>query len=257
MMGPINRHPTRGTVGHFHYRPVLAVIVGVLGFMLTMAFNTNARGLGARPERSSTLSGAVRDLERQRSSLQRRLADVRGSTSELERKAAAEAGMQESFSRELEQAKTAAGLTAVKGPGVEVVLADATQVPPGSDPNESVIHDCDVVAVVNALMGAGAEAVSVNGERVVATRAIRCAGNTILVNSTRLGNPYTVRAIGEPSALSSGVDSSPDAGPIFKSYRSRYGLSATLTEVRSLTVPQYRGTLRPAHARSAKQASAQ
>jgi uncharacterized protein YlxW (UPF0749 family) len=244
-------------VGRFKYRPVLAVIVAVLGFMLAMAFNTNARGLGARPERSSSLTGAVRELESQRATLQTRLGQLRASMSELEGKAAAEAGMRESFSRELELAKRTAGLTAVTGPGVEIVLADASQVPAGSDPNESVIHDYDVAAVVNATMDSGAEAVSVNGERVVATTAIRCAGNTILVNSTRLGNPYTIRAIGNPAILSEGVYSSPDAGPIFNTYRSRYGLGASLSEVRSLTVVPYRGTLRPEFARSVGGGSAQ
>jgi uncharacterized protein YlxW (UPF0749 family) len=234
------------------YRPVLAVIVAVLGFMLAMAFNTNAMGLGARPVRSSSLTGAVRDMERQRGSLQKRLAELRASMSELERKAADEAGMRESFSLELEQARAAAGLTAVVGPGVEVVLADAAQVPAGSDPNDSVIHDYDVSSVVNALMNAGAEAVSINGERVVATTAIRCAGNTILVNSTRLGNPYTIRAIGDAAKLEDGVLSDDEASPIFRTYSARYGLTTRLNRTSSLTVPGFGGSLRPAYARSAK-----
>jgi len=239
-------------VGSFRYRPVLAVIVAVLGLMLAMAFNTNARGLGARPERSSTLTGVVRDLERQRASLQKRLAELRTSMSQLEKKAAGESGMRESFSRELEQARVAAGLTQITGPGVEVALGDASQVPPGTDPNESIIHDYDVAAVVNALMNAGAEAVSINGERVVATTAIRCAGNTILVNSTRLGNPYTIRAIGDAAALYDGVYESHQAGPIFKTYRTNYGLNATMAQVRSVTVAPYRGTLRPVFASSVR-----
>lgn len=234
------------------YRPVLAVIIAVLGFMLAMAFNTSARGLGARPERSSSLTGAVRDMERQRASLQKRLAELRASMSELERKAAEEAGMRESFSRELEQARAAAGLTAVSGPGVEVSLADAAQVPAGSNPNDSIVHDYDVAAVVNALMNAGAEAVSINGERVVATTAVRCAGNTILVNSTRLGNPYTIRAIGDPSKLEEGVLSDDEASPIFSTYGASYGLSARISRPGSVTVPGFGGSLRPAFARSAK-----
>jgi uncharacterized protein YlxW (UPF0749 family) len=234
------------------YRPVLAVIVAVLGFMLAMAFNTNARGLDARPERSSSLTGAVRDMERQRGSLQKRLADLRASMSELESKAADEAGMRESFSLELEQARAAAGLTAVTGPGVEVVLADAAQVPAGSDPNDSIVHDYDVASVVNALMNAGAEAVSINGERVVATTAVRCAGNTILVNSTRLGNPYTIRAIGDSVKLEEGVLADEQASPIFRTYGARYGLGASLSRSGSVTVPGYGGSLRPAFAQSVK-----
>lgn len=237
-------------MGSFRYRPVLAVIVAVLGLMLAMAFNTNARAMDARPERSSTLTGVVRELERQRASLQKRLAELRASMSQLERKAAAESGVRESFSHELEQARVAAGLTQVTGPGVEIVLGDASQLPPGTDPNESLIHDYDVAAVTNALMNAGAEAVSINGERVVATTAIRCAGNTILVNSTRLGNPYTIRAIGDAAALHDGVYASPEAGPIFKSYRTNYGLNASINQVRAVIVAPYRGTMRPAFATS-------
>ncbi len=239
-----------------HYRPVLAVIVAVLGFMLAMAFNTNAVGLGARPVRSSSLTGAVRDMERQRASLQKRLAELRASMSELEGKAAEEAGMRESFSLELQQARAAAGLTSVMGPGVEVVLADAAQVPAGSDPNDSVIHDYDVSTVVNALMNSGAEAVSINGERVVATTAIRCAGNTILVNSTRLGNPYTIRAIGDPAKLEDGVLSDDEASSIFSTYTTRYGLTTRLSRAGSLTVPGFGGSLRPDYARSAKDGGA-
>jgi uncharacterized protein YlxW (UPF0749 family) len=234
------------------YRPMLAVIVAVLGFMLAMAFNSNARGLGARPERSSSLTGAVRDMERQRVSLQKRLAELRASMSELERKSAEEAGMRDSFSRELEQARSSAGLTAVSGPGVEIVLADAGQVPAGNDPNDSIIHDYDVAAVVNALMTSGAEAVSINGERVVATTAVRCAGNTILVNSTRLGNPYTIRAIGDATRLEDGVLSDEQASPIFESYAARYGLTARISRSGAVTVPGFGGSLRPAFARSTK-----
>jgi uncharacterized protein YlxW (UPF0749 family) len=234
-----------------HYRPVLTVIVAVLGFMLAMAFNTNARGFGARPERSSSLTGAVKDMEAQRVSLQRRLAELRASVSDLERKAADDAGMRESFSRELEQARAAAGLTALTGPGVEIVLADATQVPAGSDPNDSIVHDYDVASVVNALLNAGAEAVSINGERVVATTAIRCAGSTILVNSTRLGNPYTIRAIGESVALEKGVVEDAEAGLIFSTYGARYGLTARIDGLGSVKVPAFGGSLRPAFAQPA------
>ncbi|HEX9094115.1 MAG TPA: DUF881 domain-containing protein [Coriobacteriia bacterium] len=234
---------------------MLAAVVVILGFMLALAFNSNARVRGARPERSSNLAGAVRDIETQRSALQTRLADLRTSMSTLERKAADEAGMRESFSRELETARAAAGLTAVSGPGVEVVVADASEVPAGSDPNDAVVHDFDIAAIVNALVNAGAEAVSVNGERVVATTAIRCAGNTILVNSTRLGNPYTVRAIGDAGKLAEGLASDPESGPVIKTYHSRFGLTVSVSEERSVEVPPYLGSLRPSYARSAKEGS--
>lgn len=231
------------------YRPVLVVVFCVLGFMLAVAFNTKTRSSGVRPERAADLPGVVRDMERQRGALQERLSDLRERMSETERKAAADAGVRESFSRELEVARSAAGLTAVKGPGVEVTLGDGEEVPQGADPNDYLIHDYDVSGVVNALFAGGAEAVSVNGERVVVSTPIRCAGTTILVNSARLGNPYQIRAVGDPSELSGALLGDPTTGPLFETYKTTYGLDARVVVRDELTVPAYKGSARPGFAR--------
>ena len=94
-----------------------------------------------------------------------------------------------------------AGLTAVHGPGVEVVLDDAPGEPPGAgvDPNSLVVHQSDLQAVVNALWAGGAEAMTIAGQRVIATSAVRCVGNTLLLNGEVYSPPFRVAAIG-PSA---------------------------------------------------------
>ncbi|MBE0477147.1 MAG: DUF881 domain-containing protein [Coriobacteriia bacterium] len=227
----------------------MAVVFCVLGFMLAVAFNTKARSASVRPERAADLPAVVRDMERQRHALQDRLEDLRDSMAEADRLAAADAGVRESFSAELEAARAAAGLTAVQGPGVEILLGDGKDVPPGADPNDYLIHDYDLSGVVNALLAGGAEAVSVNGERIVATTPIRCAGTTILVNSTRLGNPYVVLAVGDPDALARSVLDDPMTGPVFGAYKTRYGLEARLVTRAEITVPSYRGSTQPAYAR--------
>lgn len=231
------------------HRPALVAVFVVLGLLIAVAFNTTIRLAEARPSRSSDLVDVVRSMESQRRELQDRLAALRSDLGELERTAAEDAGVSTSFTQKLDDVRQAAGLSEVRGPGVEVVLGDGTQVAPGADPNDYLIHDTDIAAVVNALFVGGAEAVEVNGERLVATTPIRCAGTTILVNSTRLGSPYVVRAIGNPAALEAAVLEDDAASLIFTAYASQFGLDVSITPVEALTVTAFRGSTRPLHLR--------
>lgn len=233
------------------FHPTLVIVVAILGFLLALAFNT-ARGLSdVRASRARDLVDVVRDLEYQRDELQERLVDLRGRMNTFEREAAADAGMRESFTAELESVRAAAGLTLVEGPGVEVTLADSSQAIGTDDPNDYLVHDTDIAAVVNALFVGGAEAVEVNGERVVATTPVRCAGTTILVNSVRLGGPYVVRAIGDPMRLEDALAEDPVASLLFTTYRVQYGLEVTLTRADRLQVAPFLGSVRPEYAISA------
>lgn len=110
-------------------------------------------------------------------------------------------GPQAATSRALEDQLTAlsqvAGLAPMGGPGLKVVLDDSSmRQPPTGNVNDLVIHSQDVRAVVNALWRAGAEAVSVNDERVIGTSSVLCVGNTLLINGTVHSPPYRLSAIG-------------------------------------------------------------
>lgn len=97
-----------------------------------------------------------------------------------------------------DQAAMEAGLTAVKGRGVVITLDDA---PEGDLTEQAIAHAADLRDLISLLRGSGAEAIAINGERVVSTTAIDCIVNTILVNQTRLSNPFVVRAIGDADKL--------------------------------------------------------
>jgi len=108
------------------------------------------------------------------------------------------------LAKQLERAEITAGLTTVKGPGVIVTMTeDSTLINEEEieDPNYTIIHDDDVLKVINELRDAGAEAISVNGERLLATSEIRCAGATISVNNNRYSAPFVIKAIGDPKNL--------------------------------------------------------
>jgi uncharacterized protein YlxW (UPF0749 family) len=107
---------------------------------------------------------------------------------------------------ELRKANLAAGLVPVHGAGIVVTLNDSPYtLQSGSDPNALLVHDDDILRVTNDLKASGAEAISVNNERLIATSEIRCAGTTILVNTTKIAPPFVIKAIGNPDTLQSGV----------------------------------------------------
>lgn len=103
-----------------------------------------------------------------------------------------------------------AGLTAVRGPGVSVILNDSVRVStPDEDPNNYLIHEQDLQAVINALWAGEAEAVAVNGQRVLATTAIRCVGNTLLLHGQVYMPPYDIAAIGDVETLAAALERDP------------------------------------------------
>lgn len=154
-----------------------------------------------------------------------------------------------------EQAKVTAqlvpaGLTTVHGPGVEVVLDDAPGQPAGVDvdPNQLVVHQSDLQAVVNALWGGGAEAMSIAGQRVIATSAVRCVGNTLLLNGEVFSPPFRVAAIGPSATMLKKLSFSPGV-KLFRDAAGYYGLGYTVSTQRRLELPAYSGpiTLSYAH----------
>ena len=109
---------------------------------------------------------------------------------------------------ELEELKYLSGLTDVKGPGVIVTLNDAEKLEDGDNVMDRLIHDKDVLHIINELRVAGAEAISINNERLIATSEQICAGPTIKINSNRYAVPYEIKAIGDPELLSKALKES-------------------------------------------------
>lgn len=230
-------------------RPALVAVFAVLGFLVAIAFNSTTRAADVRPAgRSSDLIDVVREMETERDELEQRLSELREEIARREQEAAEDSGVTRSFAQEFDRVRLAAGLVELAGPGIEVTLADGKDVPQGADPNDYLIHDTDISAVVNALFVGGAEAIAVNGERIVSTTPIRCAGTTVLVNATRLGNPYVISAIGDADALEAALRDDPHASLLFGTYRQQFGLEVVASRRPEVVVPAFKGSMRPAHA---------
>lgn len=179
----------------------VAVACIVLGVMVGLQYRTQ---LSTTPiqvdDRRKTLE-LVRTLEAERNKLSTEITDLRGRMAELEDASGKRESVSKQMQEQLNRSRIEAGLTGLKGPGVEIVLSDSPRTPGmDEDPYFYIVHDVDLQAVVNELWAAGAEAVSINDQRVVTRTSIRCVGPTVLVNGVRLAAPYTVKGIG-PSDL--------------------------------------------------------
>lgn len=140
----------------------------------------------------------------------------------------------------------AAGLTEVTGPGLRVSLDDAPR-PEGGEaasdnPDDLVVHQQDLQAVVNALWAGGADAMTLMGQRIVSTSAVRCVGNTVVLHGQVYGPPFVVEAIGDPAAMRASLDAAPGVA-FFRTFVDRFGLGYDVSSEGSLTLPAYDGTL--------------
>lgn len=138
-----------------------------------------------------------------------------------------------------DDAALAAGLVALKGRGVVVTLDDA---PAGDLTEQAIAHAADLRDIVSLLRGSGAEAISINDERVVATTAIDCIVNTILVNETRLSNPFVVRAIGDADKLARLLDDPQVLQDLHRRVLSE-GVVFKVESSSEVTVAAYQGTM--------------
>lgn len=100
----------------------------------------------------------------------------------------------------IKKLSTELGVTEVTGKGVVIKVDDAI-VPSVMDPNSAIVHDTDLISIVNELKNAGAEAISVNEQRIMANTVIECIGTVIKINGQRVGAPFTIKAIGMPELL--------------------------------------------------------
>ena len=143
----------------------------------------------------------VRTLEAERNRMSAEISDLRSRISDMETASNKIGVVGKQIQEQLNNSRIEAGLTGMKGPGIIVVLSDSPRTPPiNTDPYFYIVHDVDLSALVNELWSAGAEAVSVNEQRIVTRSSIRCVGPTVLVNGVRIAAPYTVKGIG-PSDL--------------------------------------------------------
>ncbi|MNT35121.1 hypothetical protein D3C72_1711370 [compost metagenome] len=130
------------------------------------------------------------------------------------------------------------GLTEVTGTGIILTLDDGKATNYLGSLNDLLIHDLDLINVVNELKNAGAEAISINGQRITTTSSIMCDGNVIMVNGVKIGAPFEIKAIGLPEQLS-GL-ARPGG---YLAALNDYSISTELKKSNNVTIPKYSGVI--------------
>jgi len=216
----------------------IAFVCMVLGFMLAVQFRTTQDMKSTLPyQRVEELSERLLQTEKERDSLQEEINAVKNvSGGETETKAAKELQMQ-------------AGTVPVKGPGVVVTIDDSkTASKAGENPNLYLIHDDDLLRVINELRAAGAEALSINGQRLIGTSEIRCAGPTLSVNNVRSSPPYEILAIGDAKNLENSLKMRGGVAETLKVW----GIQLNIKQAEEVKIPAYKGTYTFKYAEFAK-----
>jgi uncharacterized protein YlxW (UPF0749 family) len=187
---------------------VAVISIGALiaGFLVAAAVGVNEkadtrlRSLGG--ETVTMLNDPTIDIASKYEQALDEIEKLRKSNSEMADAASKGDEISLQLNERLQEALQFAGLTEAEGPGITVTLRDSVEpVDPGFVIDNAIIHDQDVIRVVNELWNAGAEAISINGGRVGPRTYVRCVGSVVHVDSRRFASPIYIRAIGEPQTL--------------------------------------------------------
>ncbi len=155
----------------------------------------------------------------------------------------------EEAQKEIKEGNKMIGLTDVKGPGVTITLTDS-KIDPETvlNPNALLLHDMDILSIVNELRNTGAEAISINDQRVITTTSIKCGGAIININGERIGAPFIIKAIGLPENLAN-LDR---PGGYLDNLREKYQIGAELKKSNNITIPKYSGVINYKYAQTIK-----
>lgn len=219
-------------------RRALSVGVCVLaGFMIaTSAINSG--GVDLRPNRNTDLVGLIQSESKHNQDLADKVAALR---KDVDASSRTDGGGPPQA--KLDAAAALAGQTPVKGPAVAVVLDDAPSGvhPVGVGDEMLVVHQQDIQAVVNALWSGGAEAMTIQGQRVTSRTGVKCVGNSVVLHGVPYAPPYEMVAIGDQARLEQALAES-SAMQVYRQYVAAYGLGYSQRREAQVTLPAYRGS---------------
>jgi uncharacterized protein YlxW (UPF0749 family) len=228
-------------------RSATVIVMALAGLMMTTAA-INSRGHDLRPERDTDMATLVRSQASHNAALQKEAAGLRAQVEDLS-KANQTPGVTSSVISSASALAPSVGLEAVSGKALRVTLDDAplSENPDGVDANMLVVHQQDIQMVVNTLWSGGAEAMTIQGQRVISTTAVKCVGNTVVLHGVAYAPPYVIEAIGDLNAMQKALDTS-EAVRIYKEYVSAYQLGWSVERAGQVTMPAYTGAVAVSHA---------
>ena len=230
-------------------KKVIAIALGLMCFVLTMAIAVQYKTI--RNANKVTGSSANDELKTEVLRWKEKYEEAYENLDKLEdileekRKiATSNDGTSLKLQEELKKFNALIGTTDVKGDGVIVTIADN---PNATNQNISIydnisnylIHDSDLIRLVNELKNAGAEAISINDERIINSTSITCDGNVVLINGNKLSSPFVVKAIGSQATILGAIQR--NGGLLEEFYE--FGLVASVEQENDITIYKYNGVI--------------
>lgn len=220
---------------------LLAIVVLALTFMLTTQLNTVSKsGDILQNKREAQLADDLLKLKENYNGLKKVYDENKLVVEEYRGNYATNDKLIGSMKQELTVATSLAGLKSMKGEGLVINIEDSKRQPTADVRAEDlIIHNTDLESVVNELKIAGAEAISINGNRVLANTSIRCVGPVILINDQKIASPFVIKVIGNAQYLESALSIK---GGI-ADYLRKYGKTFTMHREKEVIVEKYDGAL--------------
>lgn len=230
----------------------IALLLMLLGILISMQIKSVIQSnqlKNIEMTRAIDLAEQINQLRKENGSLKEQIYDLEKQIKDYQDSAASISKTTELLKDELDKVKILAGLTDVDGPGIIVTLDDS-KIPITSnvDPNSFLLHDADILQVINELKAAGAEAISINDQRIVSTTEIRCAGPTISINNMRYSAPYIIKAIGDPKTLKNSLMMRGGIIDLLK----EFSIEVKIEESNLISIPRYTGNLKFIYAKPKK-----
>jgi uncharacterized protein YlxW (UPF0749 family) len=221
----------------------LGVALLALGFLIAAQLASEGPRIRYTTQERSPLVETVNGLQRQQQALKDRILSLRAQIQQQEQLGEGSAALVRQLNDDLRRARVAGGLVPLRGSGVVFQLEDSQQpAAPGRNNDDYRVSARDIRAIVEELWLAGAEAVSVNGERLTTSTAILDIGASVLVNSAFLAGPYQISAIG-PADLYERVSSSQGFGDFLTARAVTYGIRVSYYQPNPVDVPAFAGTV--------------
>jgi uncharacterized protein YlxW (UPF0749 family) len=210
--------------------------------LLVVVSASSARGIDLRPGRNTDLVSLVQSESRRNTTLAAQVTRLRAEVDTLAAAQTDTGGAD--LTAELAEKSAQVGLTPVTGPSVTVTLDDApaSVTGEGVDQDLLVVHQQDIQAVANELWRGGAEAMTIQGQRVIVTTGIKCVGNTVVLHGIPYAPPYRISAIGDPVKLQAALASS-DYIRIYRQYVDAFRLGYEVTVSSKSDFPGYQGSV--------------
>jgi uncharacterized protein YlxW (UPF0749 family) len=226
---------------------VLVPVVALAAGLLFATSGRTAQGTDLRAGEVTELSGLISQRETAIAREDGQLADLQRQVERLTAQAGTRDGAVAAAQSAGQAGAVSAGLVALTGPGVVITLDDAPARPDGSlpvnaRPDDLVIHQSDVQAVVNAAWAAASDGVAIMDQRLIATSAVRCVGNTLLLQGRTYSPPFVITAIGDATAIRAQLAASKQVGDLQQAVDA-FGLTFSVRSRPEVTVPAYDGLL--------------